>query len=97
VSLYSVAKCCPSSVTGADLFSVCNEATRSALRRTISDLEKKGECKLCRPVGMVRDRIFIPSICYSTIKAARVTIPFFDKLATVYLVVVLKWLTFSSF
>jgi len=42
VSLYSVAKCCPDNVTGADLFAVCNEATKSALRHTIHELEDRG-------------------------------------------------------
>lgn len=33
---------CPSNTTGADLYALCNEATKMSLRRTINELEAKG-------------------------------------------------------
>ena len=42
VSLEAVDKACPSNTTGADLYSLCNEATKISLRRTINELEAKG-------------------------------------------------------
>lgn len=42
VSLESIARACPSNTTGADLYALCNEATKMSLRRTINDLETKG-------------------------------------------------------
>ena len=33
---------CPSNTTGADLYALCSEATKMALRRTINNLEAKG-------------------------------------------------------
>ena len=37
-----VAKRCPSNTTGADLYALCNEATKLSLRRTINSLEATG-------------------------------------------------------
>ena len=42
VSLESIAMNCPSNTTGADLYALCNEATKVSLRRTINNLEAKG-------------------------------------------------------
>lgn len=42
VSLHSVAEHCHSNTTGADLYALCNEATKLSLCRTINDLEAKG-------------------------------------------------------
>ena len=42
VSLEAVAKACPSNTTGADLYALCNGATKISLRRTINELEAKG-------------------------------------------------------
>ena len=42
VSLDSIAMDCPCNTTGADLYALCNEATKVSLRRTINTLEAKG-------------------------------------------------------
>ena len=42
VSLDSIAISCPSNTTGADLYALCNEATKVSLRRTINNLEANG-------------------------------------------------------